>query len=79
MGAPIALGSVNWSWSMERVIGVKRWESRILRLSFRSTMKAGRDETQVEEDEFTNNGREERRESVEYHGLGLLTTATFLS
>ena len=33
---------VNWPWSMERVMRVKRWESKILRLTCRPSMKSRR-------------------------------------
>ena len=36
-------GSVNWPWSTERVMGIKRWEAKILRLTFRPKRKAGED------------------------------------
>ena len=54
-------------WRTERVMRVKRWESKILRLTFRPKMKAGEDwvdqeedfkgdERQVEEDAFADDG-----------------------
>ena len=36
-------GSVNWPWSMERVLKVKRCESKILRPTLNTRMKAGED------------------------------------
>ena len=65
--------SVNWGWSMERVVKVMRWESKIMRLTLKPRMKAGEDwvdyrrrtswevRTQMEEDDSTDDGREERR------------------
>ena len=49
---------------------VKRWESKILRLTVRPRMKAGEDrgglqEKNFEGDELTHDGGEERREGVE--------------
>ena len=59
--------SVNWLWIGERVMRVKRWESKILRLTHRPRMKAGEgglqekdfqgDDNNVEENEATNDGR----------------------
>ena len=34
-------GSVNWPWSGERVMRVKRWETKVLRVTFRPRTKAG--------------------------------------
>ena len=61
---------------------VKKWETKLVRLTFRPRMKAGEgwiqeknfegDESQVEEDETADSGRKESREGVEGHGLDYL-------
>ena len=74
-------GSVNWPWRMERVVKIKRWESKILCLTLRPRMSGqGRlgelheeniegDEGQMDEGETADDGREEWRINFEDRGL----------
>ena len=75
----VLTGSVNWLWSGERVMRVKRWETDFQikdegrrRMGGIQEKNVKGDQGEVEEDAITDEGREECREGVEDHGPGYL-------